>query len=298
LLQERQRKLYQEGAVSREQVDDAETAYQVATSQRDSAQERLDLVLAGARPEEIDIARAGVEQAQAGLERARASERQVDVLRHNLDSAEAALTQALAAHRQALEDLNNTTIRSPIAGTVYDRDVKVGRTAAPGTDPLLRIAAMDGMYFEPTASEMDIASITSGSPDKQVSVEVDALPGERFEGRIVKVTPQASAGGRDFTLKVSLAKSARRLRPGLSARGQITVRQHGGAVIIPKDALVNRAGKPVVFVVDGQVARQRSVEVGIQNRMEVEILSGVRAGESVVTAGHNVLADNDRVQVR
>ena len=76
------------------------------------------------------------------------------------------------------------------------------------------------------------------------------------------------------------------------------VEERTEAVVIPKDALVDREGRTIAYVVSGGVARERQVDVGLTDRTRAEILSGLEAGETLVVVGAQGLADGDAVEVR
>jgi membrane fusion protein (multidrug efflux system) len=82
------------------------------------------------------------------------------------------------------------------------------------------------------------------------------------------------------------------------ARGAVVVQESPDAVLIPKDAVVERAGETLVFVVDGGVAERRDVQIGLTDEQSAEVLSGVAAGESVVIVGAQGLRDGDPVLIR
>ncbi|HUU54173.1 MAG TPA: efflux RND transporter periplasmic adaptor subunit, partial [Armatimonadota bacterium] len=127
---ERLRGRYEAGAISKQQLDGAQTAYDTARTNRDSARQSLELMEKGARPEEIEAGRKDVEAAAAGLEQARGM---------------------LA---EAEELLGYTLIRSPLTGIVYERHVEPGEiTSTGGGDPLLRLADLSRVYYEATVPE-------------------------------------------------------------------------------------------------------------------------------------------------
>jgi len=260
---ERMRNLYQEGAVAQQQVDTAQTHYEVALAQRDTAGEQARLTEIGPRKEEIGAAREAVGQARAML-------------------------------RYAQQELTYTTIRSPAAGIVYERGVEPGEAINPGV-PLLKIAVLDEVYFEALVSERQIGAV---APGLAAQIAVDALPGRTFVGKVRRVLPVAEAGSRDFRVKVALPNPEGLLRPGMFARGRVLVSRREGAVLVPGGALVRREGKSVVFTVQGGRARQRPVVTGLEGREEVEVVSGLKAGEQVVTAGHQGLRGGERVSAQ
>ncbi len=264
--------LYAQGAISKQQLDGAQMAYDTTKAQRDSARKSLELMEQGARPEEIDAARKDVEAAAAGLR------------------------QASGMLAEAQERLSYTVIQSPINGMVFERNVEPGEIVGQGGSPLLRVADPSSVYYEATVPERVALRVKAG---QRVEVMVQG-DGERpVRGRVERLVTVANPNSRDFLVRIGITGGdAARTKPGVFARGAVVVQESQGAVIVPKDAVVERAGKPCVFVVEGGKAQQREVSVGITNNEQMEILSGVKPGESVVVIGAQGLQDGDAVQVK
>ena len=104
---------------------------------------------------------------------------------------------------------------------------------------VLRIVALNVIYFDAQLSETQYADVHVGQP---VDVHVDALPGSSFRGTISKIFPVASATARSFTVRVTIANIGNKLRPNLFARGQITTAVHSNALIVPREAVLDING--------------------------------------------------------
>jgi HlyD family secretion protein len=269
---ERLRGLFEQGAVSRQQLDAAENGYETARTNRDSALQSLDLMERGARPEEIQAAQKDVEAAAARLE------------------------QAEAVGAQAEEMLAYTVIRSPLTGVAYERNIDPGEiTSTMGGPPLLRVADLSSVYYEATVAERNALAVRAG---QRVSVTLPANGDDVLEGSVEQLVPVADPGSREFLVRISLPDSRRITRPGVFARGAIVVAEREDAVVVPKDALVDRGDHRVVFVVTDGQAEERVVEVGLTDRTRAEIRSGVEANETVVVVGAQGLRDGDFVRVQ
>ncbi|NIM66575.1 MAG: efflux RND transporter periplasmic adaptor subunit [Armatimonadetes bacterium] len=260
---ERLEGLYEEGAAPKEQVDSARTYYDVTKSQYESALEQYNLMEAGARTEEIEAAAAAVEQAKA-------------------------------ARDYAENDLENTILRSPISGVVYFRNINVGDVPGMGGDPLMRIAALEQVYLEASVPEKNFAVL---AVDQQVSISADALPGKTFEGRVERLVPVAEHQSREFMARIAVENTGLQLRPGMFARGSVLLEKHAEAVVVPKEAMVEQNGKKTVFVVQSNRAEPREVTIGLENAAQIEILSGIAAGDKVITSGQEGLKSGQLVTV-
>jgi len=268
----RLRGLYEEGAISKQQLDGAQTGYDTARTNRDSARQSLELMEKGARPEEIEAGRKDVEAAAAGLD------------------------QAKGMLAEAEERLSYTVIRSPLTGVVYERHVEPGEiTSTGGRDPLLRLADLSTVYYEATVPERVALRV---KPGQRVDVVVQGNGDRSVEGKVDRLVPVANPSSRDFLVRMDIVEGAEVTKPGMFARGSVVVQESAEAVVAPKDALVERGGKLLAFVVAEGRAEQREVKVGISDAERAEIVSGIAPGEQVVVVGAQGLQDGDPVQVK
>ena len=267
---ERMRSLFQQGAVSKQQLDASDTAYETARTNRDSARDSLTLTQKGARPEEIEAARKEVEAAEAGLE------------------------QAQAGLSRVGEMLGYTVIRSPVSGVVYERNLEPGEVVSPGGLPLLRVANLASVYLEARVSERLAGQVKAGQPAK---VALQSVDGGDLDGVVQRLVPVADPGSRDFLVQITITGGNGRLRPGVFAQARIVSEERKNVVVIPKDALVSRGEGHVVFVVKAGKAQERKVEAGLLDRTRAEVVSGLKPGDLVVSLGAQALKDGDAVQL-
>lgn len=297
-----------------------------------------------------DQARAALEQATVNLERARAelanevinlervsrlveegvhSQEALDRARLAHDSAEIgvraqqeAVEQARSAYRRAVEDLERTTIRSPMDGVVTALNVEKGETAIVGTmnfagSVLLVIGDLSELIAEAEVAESEVVGLALG---QQARVKVDALPDAAMAGRVVEI---GSSGVRasdvvKFRVKVALDRPDPRVRPGMTAKVEITTARAGGVLAVAQQAVqtrwLDRADKEVarregdasqreasvVYLFrDGKAAR-REVRTGIHDELWVEVREGLAEGDAVITGPYRTLRalkDGDSVRV-
>jgi len=260
---ERMQMLFETGAVSQAQLDAAKLQMDVSRSQLEAARQQQSLVHTGARPEEIEMARAQVAQAQAAVSLIRVQ-------------------------------IANTTITSPLAGIVTHRGIEPGEMAAPGV-PLFTVAKISSVYAVFDVSETDLGRVRQGQP---VAVRVDSFPGRLFQGTVRDIAEAGDPRTRVFKVKALVSNADRALKPAMFARGEITVGRASNAVVIPRDAVSTDNGKPSVFVVENGTARTRTIQVGRTYGPLIRVLAGLRPGESVVIAGQSGLTDGTAVTVR
>jgi HlyD family secretion protein len=274
----RRKKLFAAGAISREDLDASQTADDAARTTRDSVQQSLELTLSGPRPEEIQ-----------------ASQSEVAAARKQIESAQASVQQAKAGLSRAQEVLGYTVVRAPLSGVVWERKIEPGEIASPSGDPMLRVADLSSVYLEATVSGRLASQVQAG---QSVHLTFRGEGSSRYEGTVLKLVPVADPLSRDFIARITIPKLANLTRPGLYAEGQIVVKQRQSVPIVPKEGVVERNGRSAVFVIEGDAAKERRVEVGVTDAARAEILSGLRAGERVVVSGAQNLQDGAKVTVQ
>jgi membrane fusion protein (multidrug efflux system) len=181
-----------------------------------------------------------------------------------------------------------------MAGVVTRRAITPGELAAPGV-PLFVVAQTGSVYVTLDLSETDLGQVRSGQP---VALRVDAYPGRIFEGVVREVAPAGDPRTRTFKVKVVVPNADRALRPGMFARGEITVGRVVNALVIPRDAVSTDSGQPTVFVVVDGIARSRTVAIGPTYGPVVEIRGGLALGDSVIVSGQSGLTDGTAVTIR
>lgn len=286
--------LVKEGAVAQSVVDQYVTDEKIARVTLDTARQNLDAAQTGGREESVRSAEAEVERARQAIRTAQANTQQVAVREDEIKAARATVTQSQASLAFARQQLANASIKSPIDGVISERLTEPGQMAAPGA-LVLKVVALDTVFFEAQVPETNIRSMR---PGLNVAVRVDAYPGRSFTGKVAKIYPTASTQSRNFNVRIVLPNTGRLLRPGLFARGQVVTERRVGTVV-SKDALVSREGKMLVFVAsEDSKAELRPVKVGVQTEQTAEVLSGVRAGERVIVAGQDTLANGAAIRIQ
>lgn len=191
---QRYQTLYNSGAVSRQQLDSARAAYEVALAARNAAQQGVNQAQA-----KLLQAQKGVQQAQAqltvsqsGLQRVQANQAQTQVNQGEYQAAQAAIAQAQANLAQAQLQLSYTNITAPVAGRIGRKNVEIGQRVQPG-QPLMAVVGQD-LWVVANFKETQVAKMRQG---ETVEVEIDSFPGRTFTGTVDSLSP---ASGAEFSL--------------------------------------------------------------------------------------------------
>ncbi len=234
------------------------------------------------------ILRAEREQARAGLALSEANHKRAEELfGRNLISTrerdEAASKLDLDRADVALADarLAKTRIRAPFEGVVGLRAVSPGDyvTAGQALAPLEQLSVLKADF---RLSEAALPAIKVG---QALNLEVDAYPGKVFQGRVYAIDPRLAEATRSIGVRASVPNDKGELRPGLFARVRLVVAERGEAVLVPEQAIVPQGEKLFVYVIEDGKAAMRPVELGVRQAGRVEVTSGVKAGDVVITAG-------------
>jgi membrane fusion protein, multidrug efflux system len=230
---------------------------------------------------EMDQARAALSLSQRNNERATelfgrhlvsARERDEAAAKMDVDKATLALAEARLA---------KTRIRAPFDGIVGLRAVSPGDYINPGQAlaPVEQIAVLKADF---RLSEAALSAIAVG---QQLNLEVDAYPGQVFPGRVYAIDPRLAEETRSIGVRARVPNDKGKLRPGLFARVRLAIAQRDNAILVPEEAIVPQGNALFVYVIDDGKAALRPVQVGLRQGGRAEILSGVAAGDLVITAG-------------
>jgi RND family efflux transporter MFP subunit len=133
--------------------------------------------------------------------------------------------------------------------------------------------------------------------NQQVSLTLNAQKDVKFTGKIDQINPAVDSKTGTVKVTIIIDSAPQSVRPGSFVDVRLVTQRHDNALLIPKRALVEEAGEKYVFLLNKDMVVRRTVRVGFTDDANAEILSGVDAGNSVVTAGQGSLRDGSRAEV-
>lgn len=211
-----------------------------------------------------------------------------------LDLARAQSSQTAARLDELQINLGNTRITSPVDGFVGRRNADPGAWVSQNA-PVVSVVEIARLRMQAAVVEKDLRFVGVGDP---ATVEVDAYPGDKFKGRVARVSPVLDPATRTATMEVEIPNTDNRLRPGMYARVELTIEEHKGVVVVPKLAVVDFEGRRGVWQSGGDNKAQfLPVTLGIEAGDRVEITSGLKAGDRFVTEGAGAMRRNDTLVV-
>lgn len=292
-------------------IEDSEIVEQVK-----QAAASFDVARATVRQREADLNFAGtsLERSRNLFQRELLPQQTLDDSEARYQAAQAQLDLARAQFAQAgsrLDELkimrSNTIMSSPVAGFVGRRHLDPGAYVSP-TTALVSVVDIRQVRLVVNLVERDLRRVAPGA---QGVVEVDAYPGETFQGRVSRIAPVLDPATRTAEMEIEIDNPSFRLKPGMYARVQLVTAERSRALVVPRNALVDVEGRRGVFLPvtpdpspaanppagpgggPRQTAAFREVQTGIQDGEQVEVTGGVGEGEVIVTTGASAVRDGD-----
>lgn len=200
----------------------------------------------------------------------------------------------LKAHVDEAESRTaKTAIRAPFSGILGLRQVSPGAYVKAGSD-IVRLENVSSIKVDFRIPENYLSKIR---PNQEISVKLDAYPGEAFTGRVYAVEPVVDERTRTIAMRARIPNNGFKLKPGMFVRVAVTLDSRPNAVIIPEEAIWPQGKSSFVYrVVDGKAALTK-VEIGNRSPGTVEILKGLAANDVVITDGQIKLKDGAPVSV-
>jgi RND family efflux transporter MFP subunit len=231
------------------------------------------------------------QQAEADLKRLTSLFGQKILSQAELDNAQAKASVAIAGTTEAETMLGYTKVTAPFAGVITRKHADVGDLATPGK-PLLDMEDSTALRLEADVPEAVVGKLTLGD---KLPVRVGALETE-LEGEVSEIAPAADSASRTFLVKLDLSTQPG-LRAGQFGRVSMPVGETS-ALRVPTSAVVQRGQMEIVFVLSDNRAQLRLVKTGRHIGNEVELVSGVSAGEKIVVEGAAGLADGQPLTIK
>lgn len=256
---ENTKKLYEVGAVSKTQLDQAEIGLQ---QQETQMQAQLD-------------------QAQMG-----ASDKVSE-----LSSIQ--LKQAELAYKQARDALDNTIITSPIDGVVAGRSIEVGAIAS-NAQPSMSIVDMDSVYVRIQVVDGLINKLTEG---QKVNLIIPAISPEYLNVVIDSVSPVPDPRTQLYSVKIYIKNKGDTIKPGMFANVEIPLEMKNNVLSVPSQSVLIKDEKNLVYIVEDEKAVEKEIQMGLDTGREIEILEGLKENDMVITKGHNYVKNGEAVKV-
>ena len=240
--------------------------------------------------DEFDVVDSQVKSKEATLKQAQVKLRRMEA---TVVNDRAKIKQALAKVSTAKVMQGYTTITSPISGIVQERNVDPGVVVQPSMG-IVKIGDYNRVRLQANVAQQDAVNIRPGSP------VIATIPGSNvppIKSRISSIFPKTNRQTRTVTVEAVIGNPGGQLLSGQFLEMKIITARKPNAITIPQAAVVEFQDQPSVWVVDGDVVRAQTVTLGMETGDRVEVTSGLKPGEAVVTSGQHRLVENAPVAV-
>jgi RND family efflux transporter MFP subunit len=251
---------------------------------------------ASVKAREVELADAEREKKRilALYESGSATEQNKDKTATAADLAAASLSLAKANLELAQINLRESTIVSPIDGTVTAKHIDQGNLITAG-QRIVTVADMQTVKVIVPVAEKYGAEIAVGTP---AQIRVDTFADRQFDAKVYSIHPALDEQTHTIQVEIRLENDGLLLKPGMFARVILVTKRKDGVVVIPRDVVLGgKIDKHYVYIVEDGIAHKRFVQVGITEAAKYEITDGLKPGERLVINGMSYLEDGSSVEV-
>lgn len=259
---DKMQKLYDAGAISKQELDNAKLKYDNYSVDLKAAQDNLNLLIEKSGPQSTQAAAAQVAQSQAGV-------------------------------NSAQIQLNNATITAPISGIVSAKDVKVGQLAS-NQSGSVTIIDSSSFIAEISVPDKVIGKVQVG---QSVQVSISALENKKVSGVIDKISPNSNSKDNSYTIKVKVDNSNGELTAGMFAKVSLPSENKNNILTVPNEAIKMENNVNYLYIAENGKVKKVSVDTGISNDKVTEISGNIKEGAAVIIEGQNLLSNGDKISV-
>ncbi|MCE0448653.1 efflux RND transporter periplasmic adaptor subunit [Brevibacillus sp. AF8] len=258
--QQRMQQLFSQGAISAQQMEQANSQLTTAQTSYDNAQQALQ---SAGQKTSVQVSEASVQQAQVSLQNAR-------------------------------EQLANATVTSPINGYISSVNGAVGQMA--GQQPVVVVVNTNPLLVKANLSEADITKVKVGTT---VKVNVQSS-GKTIDAKVTAMSPVMDSQLKAYPVEITIPNPSNELKSDMVVNVTFPSVGESGAksIVVTRGAVFDRDGKQYVFKLEGDIAKQVEVTTGKSSSDQIEILTGLSAGDKIVVKGQTLLQDGGKVTIQ
>lgn len=267
--------LFNQGYVSKTQLEQSRSAYVAAQQQ-------------------VGVARQAIASAGAGVRTAQGNTQQTGVQSANASADRAAIASAQAQARVLQTQIAQTALYAPFGGVITARLMDPGAMAGPQA-PVLRLSQVDTVYINANVPDEDLSYVHPGTP---TSFHTGTLPGKTFTGTIATVNAVPTQGTLSYRARVRQPNPGALLRGGMLVTMTVRKEHHPGAIVVPRTAVNQTERGTTVFIVTGAKAAEVPVVLGLQTDTLSEVRSArIHPGTVVITTRPDALQNGSMVAI-
>jgi len=242
----------------------------------------------------IDAQKLNLEISEQEYEKQKSLYEKGGVTLRELRNSEVQATNARYNYENAQVRLSKMNIVAPFAGVIVDLPYYTPGTRVSSGQPMVSLMSYDKMYLEINLPEKNISEVVTG---QEVVVTNYTIAQDTLKGMVNELSPAVSTETRTFKGKILIDNPELKLRPGMFVKADIVVASKDSAIVVPKNIMLSSNRGKVIYIVEQSTARERRITTGIENQDQVEVLTGLKRNERLVTKGFETLRNDSKVKV-
>lgn len=211
----------------------------------------------------------------------------------DLDRVNAQLKVLQSQFNEASLSLSRTAIKAPISGRLNKISAKTGDWMG-FENPVAQILQIDNVKIKVGIPESDVSAVMDL---EKADVIIEALNNRTVTGKKIFLSRQPGTAANLYDLELLVSNPDGRILPGMFARVELVKKVYENALVIPLYTVIAQQNEKYVFVEENGIARKRMIEPGMLSNWEIQVVSGLRAGDRVVVVGHRVLHDGQKIDI-
>ncbi len=211
-----------------------------------------------------------------------------------LKNSEIEYINAKYSYDNAALQISKTVVRAPFAGTIVDLPYFTqGVLIEQGVD-LIKVMDYSKLLLDVKLSEKHINSIKI---NQDVIIMNYTLGADTLFGKISQISPAIDPESRTFKSLLSIDNPELKLRPGMFVKAKVLTSSSSDAIVIPKNIVLSRQSEKIVYIVENGIAIEKSINSGIENSEEIEVIEGLKENDRIVVTGFETLRDKSKVNI-
>lgn len=209
--------------------------------------------------------------------------------------SEASVKQAAVSLENARTQMGNAVVKAPFSGYISSVNGTIGQVASPQS-PVVTLVNTNPLVVKANLSEQDITQVKVGH---EVKVDITAI-GKEMTAKVTAVSPVMDPQLKSYPIEISIPNPNNELKADMVVNMKLLGQSGKGQekVVVPRKAVFDRDGKQYIYVVEGEVAKQIEVTTGEGSTEAIEVLTGIKADQQVVVKGQSLLKDGSKVTIQ
>jgi membrane fusion protein (multidrug efflux system) len=243
---------------------------------------------------QIEGKKLNLELAENNLTRQKSIHEKGGVTQTELKKAAIEFVNAKYAYENAEIQQAKTSVRIPFDGVIVELPYHTDGVRIDQSQPLVKVMQYDKLLMDVKLPEKHLPEVTL---NQLVQIANYNVAKDTIYGRISQISPVINADTRTFQSTLEIKNDKRKLRPGMFIKAFILSEKRDGTIVIPKETVISRQDGKVVFTVENGIASEKKITTGLENMNVIEVVSGLKINDRLVTAGFETLRNKSKVSI-